>query len=147
MIKTLLTILVTTTSILLFNCSSPKENKTLSESEIPPGHAQLVGVISKIELISDDASLTGPCSKAPCIALVKVTSAVYGASFPQLVMNKDIRVKFQFTLEKTTKDLFPNMKEEYPGLKEGQEFTALVAHVENIDETAPEFQIYGYEKN
>jgi hypothetical protein len=147
MIKTLLTILVTTTSILLLNCSSPKENKTLSESEIPPGHAQLVGVISKIEPISDDASLTGPCSKAPCIALVKVTSAVYGASFPQLVMNKDIRVKFQFTLEKTTKDLFPNMREEYPGLKEGQEFTALVAHVENIDETAPEFQIYGYEKN
>jgi hypothetical protein len=145
--KTLLAILVLTSSILLFNCSSPKENKTLSESEIPPGYAQIVGMISEIEPISGDASLKGPCSKAPCIALVKVNSAVYGASFPQLVMNKEIRVKFQFTLEKTTKDLFPNMKEEYPGLNEGQEFTALVAHIENIDETAPEFQIYGYEKN
>jgi hypothetical protein len=142
-----LTVAAIASLIFLSGCSSPKENKTLSESDIPPGHAQIVGVVSKIEPVSDDASLTGPCSKAPCIALVKVTSAVYGASFPQLVMEKDIRVKFNFTLEKTTKELFPNMKEEYPGLKEGQEFTALVAHVETIDESAPQFQIYAYETN
>jgi hypothetical protein len=132
-------------SVFLLGCSSPKENKTLSESDIPPGHAQIVGVVSNIEPVSDNASLTGPCSKAPCIALVKVTSAVYGASFPQLVMNKDIRVKFNFTLEKTTKELFPNMKEEYPGLKDGQEFSALVSHIETMDESAPQFQIYAYE--
>ncbi|MBT8380078.1 MAG: hypothetical protein KJN64_12695 [Ignavibacteria bacterium] len=144
---TMLTVLVATTSILLFNCTSPKENKTLSESDIPPGHAQIVGVVSKIEPVSDDASLTGPCSNAPCIALVKVTSAVYGASFPQLVMEKDIRVKFNFTLEKTTPELFPNMKEEFPGLQDGQEFTALVSHLETMDESAPQFQIYAYETN
>lgn len=134
-------------SVFLLCCSSPKENKTLSESDIPPGHAQIIGVVSKIEPVSDNAGLSGPCSIAPCIALVKVTSAVYGASFPQLVMNKDIRVKFNFTLEKTTEELFPSMKEEYPGLKEGQEFTALVSHVETIDESAPKFQIYAYESN
>ena len=145
--KTLFTLAAVTFSVFLLSCSSPKENKTLSESDIPPGHAQIVGVVSKIEPVSDDASQTGPCSKAPCVALVKVTSAVYGASFPQLVLNKDIKVKFNFTLEKTTEDLFPNMKEEYPGLKEGQEFTALVSHVETMDETAPQFQIYAYETN
>ncbi len=39
------------------------------------------------------------------------------------------------------------MEETYPGLKVGQEFTALVAHIENIDKTAPKFQIYSYETN
>ena len=52
-----------------------------------------------------------------------------------------------FSLEKTTKELFPNMEETYPGLKAGQEFTALVAHIENIDETVPKFQIHSYELN
>ena len=145
--KTIYTFAAVTFSVFLLSCSSPKENKTLSESDIPPGHAQIVGVVSKIEPVSDDANLTGPCSKAPCIALVKVNSAVYGASFPLLVMNENIKVKFNFTLNKTTKDLFPNMKEEYPGLNEGQEFTALVSHVETMDENAPQFQIYAYETN
>jgi hypothetical protein len=145
--KTLFAVAAISSSILLLSCSSPKENKTLSKSDIPPGHAQIVGVVSEIEPVSDYGNLTGPCSKAPCIALVKVSSAVYGASFPQLKMEKEIKVKFNFTLEKTTKDLFPNMKEEYPGLKEGQEFTALVSHIETIDESAPQFQIYAYETN
>jgi hypothetical protein len=146
-IKFLYTTLAITASILFMNCSTPKENNTTAESKIPPGHAKIVGVITEIEPISEGPNLSDPCSKAPCTALVKVSSALYGASFPQLAMNKEVRVKFLFTLEKTTKKLFPNMKEEYPGLKVGQEFTALVAHVENIDETAPIFQIHGYETN
>jgi hypothetical protein len=145
--KTLLTILVIISSLLLLNCTTPKENKTLSKSDISPGTAIITGTITEIEPISDDANDSGPCSKAPCIALVKVSSAEYGASFPQLVMGKDIRVKFLFTLEKTTKEMFPNMEEEYPGLEVGQEFTAVVAHILSADETAPKFQINGYESN
>jgi len=140
-------IMALTLSILLFSCSSPKENKTLSKSDISPGTAKIVGTITEIEPVSDTGNLTGPCSKAPCIALVKVSSAVYGAAFPQIATGKEVRIKFLFTLEKTTKDLFPNMEEEYPGLKVGDEFTAVVAHIENIDETAPIFQVYGYEIN
>ncbi|NNJ53442.1 MAG: hypothetical protein HKP17_09740 [Ignavibacteriaceae bacterium] len=145
--KTLFTILVTSLSILLLNCSSPKENKTLSNSDISPGTAKIVGTITEIDPVTDTGNLSGPCSKAPCIALVKVTSAIYGSAFPQFTFGKEVRIKFLFTLKKTTKELFPNMEEEYPGLKVGDEFTATVAHVENIDETAPKFQIYGYEKN
>ena len=78
---------------------------------------------------------------------MKVTSAVYGAAFPSFTKDEEIRIKFLFTLEKTTKDLFPNMEETYPGLKVGQEFTALVSYMEYIDESAPTFQIYSYETN
>ena len=145
--KYLSTILVITVSILLMNCSTPKENKILIESKIPPGHAKIIGVITKIEPVLDSPNLNDPCSKAPCIAFVKVSSAVYGAAFPSFSKEEEIRIKFLFTLEKTTKELFPDMEETYPGLKVGQEFTALVAHIENIDETAPKFQIHGYERN
>ena len=145
--KYLSTILVITVSILLMNCSTPKENKILIESKIPPGHAKVVGIITEIEPVSDSSNLNDPCSKAPCIALVKVTSAVYGAAFPSFTKDEKIRIKFLFTLEQTTKELFPNMEETYPGLRVGQEFTALVAHIDNIGETVPKFQIYSYELN
>ena len=145
--KTLFAFAAMTSSILLLSCSSPKENKTLSNSDIAPNTAKIVGTVTEIEPVTGTGNSTVPCDIAPCIALVKVTSAVYGASFPQLAMGKNIRVKFNFTLEKTTKELFPNLKEEYPGLNVGQEFTAIVSHVKNIDETAPEFQIYAYETN
>jgi len=145
--KYLFAILVIWVSTILMNCSTPKENKTLIESKIPPGNAKIVGIIIEIEPVTDMSTLNDPCSKAPCIALVKVTSAVYGAAFPSFSKDGEIRIKFLFTLEKTTKELFPDMEETYPGLKVGQEFTALVAHIENIDETAPKFQIYSYETN
>lgn len=145
--KYLFAILVITVSILLMNCITPKENKTLIESKIPPGHAKIVGIIIEIEPVSDSSNLNDPCSKTPCIAIIKVSSAVYGAAFPSFSKDDEIRIKFLFTLEKTTKELFPNMEETYPGLKVGQEFTALVAHMEYIDETAPKFQIYSYETN
>jgi len=147
-VKNYLFVLLTlTVTILFLNCSTPKENKTLIESKIPPGHAKIIGVITEIEPVAVTSNSNDPCSKAPCIALVKVSSAVYGAAFPMFSKEEEIKINFIFTLEKTTKELFPNMEEEYPGLKVGQEFTAMVAYVENIDKTAPKFQIYGYEIN
>jgi len=143
--NSLFAILLLAASILLISCSSTKEKSTVIESKIPPGHAKIDGMITEIEPVSENADPNDPCSSAPCVALVKVSSATYGAGFPQLVMDKTIRVKFLFTLEKTSKALFPNMDEEYPGLNVGQEFTALVSRVESIDETAPKFQIHGYE--
>lgn len=138
-------ILVLLLSFTLMNCSSTREEKTAKMlSEIPPGNARIVGTISRIEPVSNSSNLKNPCSKVPCIALVKVTSADYGAGFPVLTMGEEIRIEFLFTLEQTSKELFPNMKESYPGLKEGQEFTALVSHIETINETTPSYQVYGY---
>lgn len=145
--KLLLAVPAFTLLILSLSCHSPKAEKNLTKSDISPGTAKIVGTITAIEPVSTDSGSEGPCSKAPCIAMVKVASAVYGASFPQLVMGKEIRVKFLFTLNKTTKELFPNMADEYPGLKVGQEFTAVVAHILSPDTTVPKFRIYGYETN
>ena len=145
--KSFFSILVLSLIVLSVNCSSTKENKKLILSDISPGTAEIVGTITEIEPISSNSDITGPCSKARCIALVKVSSARYGAAFPPLVMGKEIRIKFRFTLEKTTKELFPNMEEEYPGLKVGDEFTAIVSTIVSVDDTAPKFQINGYELN
>jgi hypothetical protein len=145
--KYLFTIMIVTVSILIMSCTTPKENKSLIDSKIPPGQAKIVGIIIEIEPVSNNSNLNDPCSKTPCIAIVKVSSAVYGAAFPSFSKDDEIRIKFLFTLEKTTKELFPNMEETFPGLKVGQKFTALVSHIENIDESAPKFQIHGYETN
>jgi hypothetical protein len=143
--KFFLTMLILASLVGFQNCSSQKENTELSKSDISPGTAEIIGTITEIEPVSSNSDTTSPCSKAPCIALVKVSSARYGAAFPQLVIGKEIRIKFRFTLEKTSKDLFPNLKEEYPGLKAGDEFKAIVSTVINEDDTAPKFQINGYE--
>ncbi len=143
--KIFLTMLILASLVVFQNCSSQKENTELSKSDVSPGTAAIAGTITEIEPISSKSDTTGPCSKAPCIALVKVSSARYGAAFPPLVIGKEIRIKFRFTLAKTTKELFPDMKEVYPGLKVGDEFNAIVSTIVNVDDTAPRFQINGYE--
>jgi len=145
-IKLLSAALAFTLLILSLSCHSPETEKNLTKSDISPGTAIIVGTITAIEPVSMDSGFEGPCSKAPCIALVKVNSASYGAGFPPLVMGKEIRIKFNFTLVKTTKELFPNLKEEYPGLEVGNRFTAIVSEIKSVDKNVPRFRIYGYEK-
>lgn len=145
--RSFIVIIILSMSVIYFGCSTAKEEKNMPEKKIeniPPGHARIDGVISKIEPIVKSDDPKDPCSKAPCIALVTVKGAEYGAGFPVLNMKEDIKVKFAFTLVPTSKDLFPNMEESYPGLMEGQEFTALVQHIETMNETIPSYQIYGY---
>lgn len=132
-------------STLLFNCGSTKENGELTKLDIPPDHAQIIGEIINIEPISDDPDTETACSMHPCIAKVKVKSAKYGSSFPQLAKDQEIRIKFNFTLDPTNKEMFPEMTESFPGLNEGDKFIALVSHVQNIDPNTPDYQIYGYE--
>ena len=110
---------------------------------IPPGHAQITGSIIEIEPFQSNASSADPCSKAPCIAKVKINSITYGAGFPVL-SNKEVRIKFAFTLSATTKDLFPNMKETYPGLKVGDDFSAQAALQESMNSSEPQLIVNGY---
>ena len=110
---------------------------------IPPGHAQITGSVIEIEPISSNSNSSDPCSKTPCIAKVKIKSIIYGAGFPVL-SSKEVRVKFAFTLSPTTKDLFPNMTETYPGLKVGDNFSALAASQESINSSEPQLIVNGY---
>ncbi len=144
----LLFLFILSVSILSFECRKEvtKNNDTpkLEKPDtIPPSHAKIAAEVVSIE--PADKSNTGACAKAPCVAVVKLVSIEYGSAFPVLSVGKDIRVKFNFTLAPTSKELFPNMKETYPGLKAGDKFEALVGYMETAgDSKLPAYSINGY---
>lgn len=149
--KFLLPVFMVLVVLFSFNCHKEvaKDNtdKVLAEpNRIPPGHAEIKGEIVEIEPVSKTENYS-PCSKAPCMAKVKIDGVAYGAGFPVLSKNKEIMIKFNFTLAPTTKELFPNMDDSYPGLKVGDKFSALAGFNVPIGSDKPEFFVYGYTKN
>lgn len=135
--------------IISCNCSKEisKTPKLAEPNKIPPGYAEIIGEIVEIEPITKMSDENDPCSKAPCIAKVKIESASYGAGFPTFSKNVSVKIKFNFTLLPTSKDMFPNMEESYPGLKVGDKFAALTEFVSTIGNNNPEYFVYGYSKN
>jgi len=145
--KLYITIFILSLSFIYFGCSTSKEEKVkpkLALEKIPPGHAQINGTIIKIFPISEYKDSKGPCSKAPCLAMVKVTGTQYGAGFPVIPVNSEVKIKFRFTLNPTSKELFPNMEDKYPGLKVGDKFTAMVSYAITINSTIPNYEVFGY---
>lgn len=119
--------------------------KLVKPDTIPPGHAKIVAEVVSVEPV--DKNNTGLCAKAPCVAVVKLESIEYGSAFPVLSVGKDVRVKFNFTLAPTSKEMFPDMDESYPGLKVGDKFEALIEHTIKMEgDKQPEFEISGYSK-
>ncbi len=97
---------------------------------IAPGRCRIVGTIASIDSAME---ASGPCSKAPCKALVEVDSILgYGSAFGNpIALHGRIEVHFAFTLAPTTKDLFPNMSASLPGLSVGSKFqTDLESRIE-----------------
>jgi hypothetical protein len=135
--------------IISCNCSKDisKTPKLAEPNKIPPGYAEIIGEIVEIEPITKMSDKNDPCSKAPCMAKVKIESASYGAGFPTLNKNDNVIIKFNFTLMPSSKDMFPNMDEFYPGLKVGDKFKALTGFVNKIGNDQPEYFVYGYSKN
>ena len=144
----LLFLLVLSVSIVSFHCHKEvtKENDQtmIKPDTLPPGHAKITGKITEIEPVQKSTNENDPCSKYPCVAKVKVESVFYGAGFPVVAVGKEIEIKFKFTLNKTTKEMFPNMEDSYPGLTTGDEFEALVGHEEIPNNDKPVFVVYGY---
>jgi hypothetical protein len=119
------------------------ENK---QTKIPPSAARIEGEIIKIEPVNSEYN--GPCGEYPCVASVKLVSIEYGAAFPVLTIGKEFKVKFNYTLVKTTKEMFPDLEESYPGLEVGDKFTAIVSHsLKMKSSNQPQFQISSYSKN
>ena len=117
----------------LVGCRASKENTRETSSTvqrmpaqpgpgISPGHCRIVGTVTAIEQQKtgnpDDA-----CSKAPCIASVRVEEVLgYGSGFTDILgTGKEIRVKFRYTLAPTS-ELFPQMAPPLPGLEVGAKF-------------------------
>ena len=116
---------------------------------IPPNHVRIVGTIVEINenLTSTDPS--DPCSRAPCIATVRIDSVKgYGAAFAGvLTLGNRIEMRFPFTLG-DTKEIIPGMIDYYPGLSLGSQFLADVESRQVFDPGARstiEYIIFGYE--
>ncbi|MGA8263718.1 MAG: hypothetical protein WB779_04705 [Ignavibacteriaceae bacterium] len=115
------------------------------QKNIPPGSAKIEGEIVSIEPVNNRN--IGPCGKYPCIAKVRLESIVYGAGFPALSVGKAFRIQFDYTLVKTTEEMFPDMDESYPGLLVGDKFAAMVLHsIQMEGSELPEFEISSYLK-
>ena len=127
--------------IFLNSCGTNRTNKLI---KIPPNQAQITGQIISIDPVSNTNNSNDICSKYPCTAIVKVSSLNYGTGFPPLPIGSEMKIRFAFTLSRTTSEMFPNMKKSYPGLKKGDTFTALVSYIETINNAIPAFQIFSY---
>jgi len=91
---------------------------------VPPGHCRIVGTVISISTALS-AKTEDPCSKASCVASIKVDEILgYGSAFTSpLSKGKEIQVRFTFTLA-PSKEMYPQMSPSLPGLVLGSRFQA-----------------------
>ena len=117
--------------------------------KISPDHCRIIGTVVKIDTLLYRQDLNSPCSKAPCMADVRIDSVLgYGSDFPPLKLGKVIKVRFGFTLSPTTKDLFPHIVGYFPGLDVNDSFKADLQRIVEVDSTRNKegYIIYSYLK-
>lgn len=129
--------------ILLSACGSTKQKQTDKEppvvakpetelvmpTKLPkpgPDQALITAKIIKILPITEDAK-KGVCSQYPCMATVQILSVWdKGNSFrPTITPEREISVHFEFSLNPTA-DLFPELEQALPGLREGDLFETIL---------------------
>ncbi len=118
----------------------------IQPARISPGHCRIIGTLVGVDSTLD---VSGPCSKAPCRATIRVDSVLgYGAAFPKpIAVNSQIEVRFAFTVGPTTNELFPNLTERFPGVQLGNKFKTDVEAREAMGAAnhGPFYTIYAYE--
>ncbi len=148
--------------LLLIDCGASKEERDradstrianertviLASTPIPPNHCRVVATILSIEKPVEGSNGKDPCSKAPCLATVRIDSLLgYGSAFPSTMSpGKRIQVKFALTLN-STKELLPEITPALPGLSVGSRFEALINGNIEMGKTEPVYTIHGYEKH
>ncbi len=92
---------------------------------VAPSHCRFLATVVAVDSSLMSPESTGPCSKAPCMATVRVDSVVaYGSAFPRpLAKGQLLHVRFTYTLS-PTQQFFPDMKPGLPGLTPGTQFKA-----------------------
>lgn len=109
-------------------CASNKKitnGSLISDKRIPPGECRINAEIVKIDSTLIGNPSNDPCSKAPCIAWIKINNVIgYGAGSVLLEKGDTLKTKFSFTLNPTTKETFPTLNVQLPGLNEGSSFIA-----------------------
>lgn len=109
---------------LLSSCSQKKMDTTSEKDRMNPGYAKISATVIEIDSTLDSGKNDKPCGSVPCYAQVKIDSVHgYGAAFGQpLIKGSTIRLKFMFTVEKTTEELFPTLDTHLPGVGVGSKF-------------------------
>jgi hypothetical protein len=124
--------------------TSPGVQQTMSD--IPPNHSAIVGRI--VSISSRRLNQPAPCINAPCMAIVRIESLRgVGMNFPDdIIAGEDYTIVFSCTLAPTTKEIFPDIPVQYPGLQVGARFTALLRYEPGFGTGARNFSISHYEK-
>lgn len=135
-------------TLLLVSCNSI-EKSNLDEN-INPNACRINGTILMVEKSFESS---GPCVNHHCTAQVLVNNIVSsGFSFNHPFAQTDtIKIKFEFTLDETTKDMFPNLTKSFPGLIVGDSFVGDVESIETIKfnnkGTDPfSYRVFNYDK-
>ncbi len=148
-IKTILLSVFVIIFLTHYSCKTQKKKTIVKKNvdigvKLSPGTCSFEGEIISIEKIKNTNS-NNACSKAACIAKVKITKVLgYGSAFnAPMGSGKVIKMRFKYTLSKTEK-LFPNKKNHLPGLKVGSKFKASVKATEEMGEDNPVYTIDDY---
>jgi hypothetical protein len=137
-------------TLLLPSCKSKKE--TVQQKEQEPANTEdgaalasnEANIVATVVLISEQRDESGPCSKAPCYADIKIERISKKGSLFQLNdISMPVHVNFTFTLSPTI-GLF-RMKTNYPGLNAGDKFEAKIQSRPALGDTFT-YTVQGYSK-
>lgn len=140
------TFLIVACIVLSCSCKTAEQKTTLppgGEGTSNPMSCKVHGQVIKI--YPPLPAGQGTCSQYPCYADVRIIDISDCGSSVALAVNTGdtIKMKFEFTLN-NTKEAFPNMKAQYPGLKQGSRFTSW-AEYRMRPASGGEFVVYGYD--
>jgi hypothetical protein len=114
---------------------------------LAPNHCKVIATIESIDKVTSNADEKDPCSKAPCMATMRIDSILgYGAAFPGVFSRgQKVAVKFAFTLS-NTKEILPDVRPPLPGLNAGSIIEAVVNGVSVMGKSEASYTIYKYQK-
>lgn len=140
-------------SSILFACKSNKtrfeivcDRKTITSEQALAASAGNAVVIAEILKIYDQRLDYLPCSKVPCMALIKIEVVEKnGSNFMKpLTVGLEGKMRFTFSLNETTKELFPNLDKRLPGLKVGNRFKVNVGEEQLLGSNESQWVAYDY---
>lgn len=132
--------------LLSLSCFEACKTQRSSPQLTLPNLAGSTIIEARVLKILDERSAAYPCSEVSCIALVKIEKVKKRAGNFTRPIDRDQEgeMRFEFTLSKTTKTLFPNLEKQFPGLKEGERFRANIKEEQLLGISKTRWVAYDY---
>ena len=134
---------------MFFSCSQTPQQKSSLSKSIGPNACRIIGTVIEVEEYKDK---NGPCSTKPCVATVTINSIISrGMGFTDVLStNNYIHLKFEFTLTPTSAEMFPKLKNRFPGLDVGDKFKGDIEKIVSIEVEGTEvpeiYRIFNYDQ-